>query len=372
MKAPLLCRRPLHQQISDVLRAEILRRRLSGCRLESESKLARRFSVSTLTVRESLATLANEGLVHRRHGSGTYVADRAERQHVGILVGFDISHPRTSYYYLRIIQQTRRFFETQGLRTKLYMRRLQLGEDPTGAPFYPELLDDIAVDKLCGVAAVATVPHLQWLRPLRGKKVPLIGSPHTFPFGVDVDHPQLARLGTRFLLEQGRRKIACLAWEGFQWQVANKDMPGAFDAFKTTMKEAGVSVRKHWTTRELHPNLTGAGWEEFREIWHAEKEKPDGLLVCDNVLFADVVVAIMELGIRIPDQLLVVTHSVKGSGILHPFPAVRLECDPDLIALTMGEMLVKLMKKETVSEPKIYLSFRWAESLKESEKIAAR
>lgn len=56
-----------------------LRRRLSqgewaaGARLPSEPALAEELGVSRVTVRAALAQLENDGIINRRHGSGTYV-----------------------------------------------------------------------------------------------------------------------------------------------------------------------------------------------------------------------------------------------------------------------------------------------------------
>ena len=82
-------RHPIHEQIANLLREQIAKSR-PGEQLDSESKFSRRFGVSVLSVREALSTLAHEGLVIRRHGSGTYVADRTAQQHVALMFG---SHP---------------------------------------------------------------------------------------------------------------------------------------------------------------------------------------------------------------------------------------------------------------------------------------
>ncbi|HEX5908465.1 MAG TPA: GntR family transcriptional regulator [Propionibacteriaceae bacterium] len=70
-----------HGQRSNVTARVVrsLRRRLSqgewaaGARLPSEPALAEELGVSRVTVRAALAQLENDGIVNRRHGSGTYV-----------------------------------------------------------------------------------------------------------------------------------------------------------------------------------------------------------------------------------------------------------------------------------------------------------
>jgi GntR family transcriptional regulator len=68
---------PLHVHISDRFRREIREgRRLPHEALPSESELCRLFEVSRVTVRRALQTLEGEGLIYRRQGLGSFVADR--------------------------------------------------------------------------------------------------------------------------------------------------------------------------------------------------------------------------------------------------------------------------------------------------------
>jgi GntR family transcriptional regulator len=67
--------KPIYLQIQEYL-AELI---LSGqmppeAKLPSERELSQSLDVSRMTVRRSITELVNEGLLERRHGSGTYVA----------------------------------------------------------------------------------------------------------------------------------------------------------------------------------------------------------------------------------------------------------------------------------------------------------
>lgn len=67
---------PKHRQLQLAL-AELVASELSpGERLPSERQLLARFGVSRATVRHAIAALERDGVVERRHGSGTYVAER--------------------------------------------------------------------------------------------------------------------------------------------------------------------------------------------------------------------------------------------------------------------------------------------------------
>ncbi len=66
---------PLYTQIRNALREDIATKVLvPGQKLPSEDDLASRFGVSRMTVRQGIADLLEEGLLYRRHGVGTFVA----------------------------------------------------------------------------------------------------------------------------------------------------------------------------------------------------------------------------------------------------------------------------------------------------------
>jgi GntR family transcriptional repressor for pyruvate dehydrogenase complex len=70
----------LYEQVADALRVRIVGGELSlGQKLPTEREIAARYGVSRNVVREAIRTLANDGLVHVRQGSGVYVTDGASQ-----------------------------------------------------------------------------------------------------------------------------------------------------------------------------------------------------------------------------------------------------------------------------------------------------
>lgn len=70
-------RSSLRHQIADALRERLETGELkAGAQLPSEPELARSLGVSRSSLRAAIALLEAEGLLRRRHGSGTYVTDR--------------------------------------------------------------------------------------------------------------------------------------------------------------------------------------------------------------------------------------------------------------------------------------------------------
>ena len=76
--------KPRHEQISDILRQQILSGELmANDQLPSENQLLKQFEVSRITVRRALQTLESEGFIYRRQGLGAFVSDK--RVHQGLV-----------------------------------------------------------------------------------------------------------------------------------------------------------------------------------------------------------------------------------------------------------------------------------------------
>lgn len=67
---------PKHAQLREILRRVIERKLPPGSRIPSERELAGRYRVSRVTVRAAVGRLADEGLLTRVRGKGTFTAAR--------------------------------------------------------------------------------------------------------------------------------------------------------------------------------------------------------------------------------------------------------------------------------------------------------
>jgi len=64
---------PLYVQLADHLRNKILKGEIKvGDKLPSESEMIKEYSLGRLTIRDALSVLANEGLIEKHHGKGTF------------------------------------------------------------------------------------------------------------------------------------------------------------------------------------------------------------------------------------------------------------------------------------------------------------
>lgn len=85
--------RTLYQKIEHWLRGRVLEGR-EGDPLPSEADLAIQFGVSRMTARQAIQNLAAEGLVRRRRGSGTFIAEKPLHRHSGPLMSYTLDMRR--------------------------------------------------------------------------------------------------------------------------------------------------------------------------------------------------------------------------------------------------------------------------------------
>lgn len=331
---------PLHRKIYGLLRREIVTGMKAGDVLESQNELARRFGVSFPTVREALSILAEDGVIERRRGSGTVVVDPHSNQHIAILSELDVTHPRAGYHFRRLTQQLRVWFDSNGYRVRLYIGRIEPGtsataawDDPVRGSSCPEFLEELDAGRIRGVVSIAGIGKLL-IRKLQDAGISIVGNDNWLDHSVNTQLADLVHLGIDHLLSIGRRKLAFMSW-------------GNPKIILDAMRERNLQLNVQWLRTDLPPDSPGAGWEEFREIWSSPgKEKPDGLLVTDDVLFGDALHAIIDAHVQVPQELAIVTHMSGGAGFWAPFPVARIETDPDAMAAKMGQMLASLMSGE--------------------------
>ncbi len=364
MSEEKLHRQSLPAQLVVRLRREILSKSESGRRLEAEGELARRFAVSVRTVREALSELALEGLVVRRQGKGTFVSDLAGRLHIGLWFGIDPQLTGRADAARRILSETHRLLVEGGAAVKIYT--ICCGNDrPVLDTGYRGFCTDLDKGWLSAVGVIQGPFGSPEISLVRSHGVPMVldgsdGLPDDGEIGLDT--AGLVREGTRRLMAMGCRRIAWLGWMGYPSHEGRSRCEALKEVFRVTLSEKGAETHAAWFRGETSPTLPGAGYDAFREVWFSTAEKPDGLLVTDDVLLPDTVAAIVETGVRVPGQLKVVATANRGMLNCPFFPAMRMEVDLDEAAQLKSRMLLSLARGESVSSPKALYSFRWVET----------
>lgn len=315
----------------------------AGDKLPPEVKLAERFEVNVLTMRDALRVLQDGGVIRRQRAIGTEVVNPMGGNWVTIVCEMNIFSPHSQCLFHRsVIYHLRHFLKEAGLPS-----RVSIGESEPGAPSTSSLtsLDfagDIEADRLSGVLALSVNPNEYWLRKLERSGTPVIGSNTQFTYRVLNDLFEDISRAITALMDFGRRRIAYIGWRD---PCRDGRLPDALDEITRCYPQV---LRPQWIKHDIHPEHPGAGWEDFRAIWEADNEKPDGLIVDDEHLMDDVEKALALHGIRVPEDLLIVCQRTQGNTRKYAFPMIFLESDPRLYAYRMADGFLRLYRGETL------------------------
>lgn len=330
----------LHEQVASELLA-MLRKGLSpGDRLPSEAALSEMLGVSTITLREALSVLAHRGFIERRHGSGTYVADPAKGQWVAIVTNIDLAHPRVSFFHRRITYMLRKIIADTGQRVRIYSgTSIGSPHDRIEDTLPTFLFEDIKHETIRAIVSLnaATQPLF------RDLQIPIVGMGTRYRYSLSIEGNAVMRRAISLLKAEGRKNIAVIGWG------TEADRKACMDY----LKSQGLSSRREWIRNNLYPAIGAAGWLQFEDIWAASKQKPDGLIILDDVLFHDVALAVLKHKIDVPRQLSVVTHYNLGSGVITPFECTCIAIDPDQCARSFADLLQLALQPNAPAEKHI-------------------
>lgn len=198
-------------------------------------------------------------------------------------------------------------------------------------------MEDVKRGIVAGIVALSGLTTEAWRRPLASSGLPLVGTDSYFPCGFDMASEDMIRAGFDLLLAQHCRT---------PWIVTNSDT--APPHFRDLCRGRGISVPPSFTDNHgmpsPQPGRHGFGYEMVMRLLGGQStDQPDGLLFTDDILFRDAMMAILELGIKVPESLRIVTHANRGSGMFIPFPVTLLEYNPDEIAQRFGGMLLGML-----------------------------
>ncbi|HWL51557.1 MAG TPA: GntR family transcriptional regulator [Chthoniobacteraceae bacterium] len=345
-----IARRPLYRQVMEQITA-LARQKQPGELLGKEAEFVKRFGVSLVTVRQALGHLERDGVVERQHGLGTFVPEKPlPRRHIGILHEADPTHPDLSPHFPKLAQEIRLALTGLGLPSRAYYGFAQ-PYTPFAAPLTCEdILTDLRLDRLSGLIVLRNTSRSVWegIKQING--LPLLDGKLRWDEGWS-SKTRFIRQALKHFKARGRRRLAVLAWE-------NPEL--LFKPFYTELcmlaEEAGIEIDDRLLDLTAEVGPVGMGWERFRDLWRGTPNKPDSLIVLDDMLFGDCQKAILDLKIAVPQQLDIVVSSSDAVRLTPLFPITVSQTSTRRVAekyaLKMQAMLngVKLAVKSSTAK----------------------
>ena len=352
-------KRIMSDEIAEVLRGELQGGRYrAGDVLPSVDSLRKRFGAGEFAVRHALQRLRDERLVALKQGIGTVATGAALSTWKG-RIAFIAVDTSASYFRQKLaIQLAKRFrgagwdfapiFIEQnkdGLMDVSQIRR----SAANGLDFAILITDQSQVAEACDSLSI---PY-----------VVLNGYMRDFPNARAVIREDFRRCFSELIRTMRARKVKTL----LEFDIERK----MDRSFKNQLFESGIAVRRvlcKWQNEK--PLYLGEvkrlGYDAVAGFFADESHRahlPDAILFDDDYMAEGGIAALLGCGLRIPEDVKVVTYSNSGNEPVAGVALARIDNDPVSYGDTVSEYILKLLSGRRAAPPRIFWRFIPGESL---------
>ena len=303
-------------QVADRIRALIYQGKLvAGQRLACERELATQFSVSTPTLNKAMAALEIDGLLDRKTGRGTFVRE-------GLAAGGTVAvvfHQRHMVHDAPFYGAMMNALLVEVGRHKM-RPQFVVGCGETGKEFTESLHPTSPLWRhIVGVISMAWLPDEGFEDALaeNGKPVVTLSSYRQGRHCVRFDFPALIRMSCEHLAAGGYREIGLITNEE---AAPGMDRSEILSSFEAITSELGLTTKPHWRKTSVVGAMNGR--EAMHELWKGA-DRPRAIVVSDENIAVGVGEALLEMGIRCPDDLAVISHGTIGVNLDMPLEFTR-------------------------------------------------
>ena len=209
-----------------------------------------------------------------------------------------------------------------------------------------EVLVNRKVDGLI-IASAQRNGRIELFQALRRNKIPYVLIDR-LPAGVDahyigVNDADLGALATGHLIEQGCRRIGHIRGPALTTGL------GRLRGYRRALARAGMEVRPDYIVSGEYGDTTG--YDAMRQLLKASP-RPDGVFCYNDPVAAGAVKAILEAGLRVPEDIAVIgAGNVHYSDLLR-VPLSTVDQSSAAIGETAAELLSQCMQSKTPPAPK--------------------
>jgi len=324
--------KPLYRQISNLIEKRILSGDLeAGDRLPASKKMAEEFGTTLQTIQQAAALLTRRGLIERTPGRGSFISNRIQSRTIVIACGANIFGDIKFLYYQQLYACLCQELKRGGWNTNLYF---PLDENSPGQ-MLAELGQVEADGRIRGIIPICGNKALtEWLDEHPG--IPrILKDKHQQQSTADPKEGTVYR-AVDYLLGRGYRRIAVITHSGKrESKLTKKHIAQAYE-------DRNVSLQATLHTGKTNTHAKGV--EQARNVLDQSNERPDALLVLNDLGCMGVIFELLCRKLNIPGDIGIMACSNKGIGIPCPVPLTRLEYDPMNMARREIEELMALIE----------------------------
>ncbi len=335
---------PKHELVAAALRRDILEGRIRPSeQLASEGELCERFEASRGPVRQGLATLEREGLIYRIQGAGSFVSEgvsedpTARRRRITVVLGFEGEVVGVGAELINWLNRARKEVAERALLS------FEFGFDNfdrfcKASP--------ASVHAECDGLLVLPVSEsdMELTRQIDARRVPVVGCFRRVEGAnipqVYIDQDEGSLRATEYLLCYGHRRIGLITARGEDGRM-RYDAAHRINGYRSAYAGMGLKVDESMIV-ESSWSMDVVGEVVSRLL--SMPNRPTALMIGGIMLLNPVIVALRELGLRVPDDISIVAFDDSEQAKFHAPPLTIVSQCADKVArgalkLLMGRII---------------------------------
>ncbi len=310
----------------------------TGDRLPTEDAMVKQYTVSKQTVRRAIGELVETGVLVRRQGSGTYVADRQKKQTrtIGIIATY-----LSEYILPSMIRGIEEITAAAGYQFLIRSTGNRMdAERDLLQYFLTHPVDGLIVE---GAKTAFPNLNLSLYRKLREQGTALLFLSGYYPalensVYVMTDDWAGGKMAAECLLEKNHRMI------GGIFKVDDLQGHQRFAGFAETCRERGITLRDDhiaWYTTEQRETLLSG--EQEQKILQMLSNCT--AVVCYNdQIAAPLMTSLLRAGRRVPEDIAVISFDRSAYSDLTPVPLTSLEHPKEEIGRIAAKKLLRMIR----------------------------
>lgn len=291
-------------------------------KIPSENALIRQFAISRSTVRQTLNELANEGIIYKKQGAGSFFSgNRKTQTRRSYLIGVIV--PRLSFYiYPQIIRGIHDVVHQQRYNIVLGSSDVQPDKELACLKqLLEKRIDGILIEPSGGFLRFENSSNFQVLKALT---IPVVFmdwalSDPTISY-VAPDDVEGGLRATEYLIEAGHRRIACV--------YPNDTLPGLqrYQGYRKALETHKIPYDPG-----LNRAISIAQWNEpgniallVRDLLQSGIDKPTAIFFFNDDGALRGYRAIREAGLRVPDDISIMGFDDSDFAIVPDVPLTTM------------------------------------------------
>lgn len=297
-----------------------------GARVPTRRAIALRYNATLKTVQQALHSLELDGFVVSAVGNGTYVADKPPHLNEFALV---FPGPESmGLFWGHLADAARWVIKEQGFKLKIFtgIDKTHPGED------YQRLMEDVQHSRLAGIIFATAMYIVSGTEIVEKPGIPRVmvsGPPENPNLGsINFDSQSFASKAAKYLLEKNIKTTGILGQPGLKNELLIKELD-----------KAGIDCPYHMQ-HEVNLGQADLAKGVMRLMFdQGNANRPQALIIRDDNLFNPALAGILDTGLRIPQDLVIITHSNFPWQEQCPVPVIRLGYDLiEMLKVSMAEL----------------------------------